>query len=123
MNLTVFALIIINVIFNTVAQISLKNGISQIGVFSFTWNNLLPITNKIIISPWIIFGMLTYVGSITIWLMVLSRIPVSMAYPMASLGYITSSVAAYYLFGENLTLTKIAGIAVIMLGVYLVAKN
>lgn len=118
-----FILIILTVLLNTTAQIALKAGMLRVGHFAFTWNNLLPITLKIISSPWIIFGMFIYVGSVSVWLMVLSRIPVSIAYPMASLGYITSAIAAYYLCGEDLTLTRIMGIAVILLGVYLVAKN
>lgn len=123
MNLIIFVLIILTVLLNTAAQLALKAGMLQIGVFGFSWENLIPITLKIIASPWIIFGMVVYVGSVSMWLMVLSRTPVSIAYPMSSLGYITSAIAAYYLWGEDLTLTRIAGIIVILIGVYLVAKN
>jgi len=123
MNFVVFILIILTVLFNTAAQIALKAGMMQIGAFSFVWSNLIPIIIKVIASPWIIFGLTIYVGSVFVWLMVLSRIPVSIAYPMSSLGYITSSIAAYYLWGENLTTIRIIGIVVILIGVYLVAKN
>jgi len=85
--------------------------------------NLIPIILKIIASPWIILGMMIYVGSVSVWLLVLSRTPISIAYPMASLGYITSAIAAYYLWGEDLTLMRIAGIIVILVGVYMVAKT
>ncbi|MBU0744973.1 MAG: EamA family transporter [Gammaproteobacteria bacterium] len=123
MNFTVFALIILTVILNTYAQISLKAGMMQIGVFSFTWENLLPITTKVMLSPWIISGVLVYAGSVFVWLMVLSRTPVSIAYPISSLGYIATAIAAYYLWSEDLTPLRIAGILIILLGVYLVAKN
>jgi len=123
MNFVVFALIILSVLFNTAAQIALKAGMLQIGHFNFTWENLIPIILKIIASPWIILGMMIYVGSVSVWLLVLSRTPISIAYPMASLGYITSAIAAYYLWGEDLTLMRIAGIIVILVGVYMVAKT
>lgn len=123
MNLIIFILIILTVLLNTAAQIALKAGMMQIGTFSFSWENLLPITLKVATSPWIIVGMAIYIGSVSLWLMVLSRIPVSIAYPMASIGYITSAIAAYYLWGENLTITRIIGILIILIGVYLVAKN
>ena len=123
MSLIIFILILLTVFFNTAAQIALKAGMLQIGHFSFTWENLIPITLKIIASPWIIFGIIIYAGSVGVWLMVLSRIPVSIAYPISSLGYVTSAIAAYYLWGENLTLMRIAGIIVILVGVYMVAKT
>jgi multidrug transporter EmrE-like cation transporter len=48
---------------------------------------------------------------------------VSIAYPMLSVGYIVTAVAAWYLFGENLSASRIAGIAVIIVGVALVARS
>jgi multidrug transporter EmrE-like cation transporter len=53
----------------------------------------------------------------------LSRVPVSVAYPMLSVGYIVNAVAAWYLFGESLTAQKLAGIAFIVCGVFLVARS
>lgn len=123
MNIIIFILIIISVLLNTAAQLALKAGMFQVGAFDFSWENIIPITIKIIAAPWIIFGMLIYVGSVSIWLMVLSRTPVSIAYPITSLGYIATAFAAYYIWGENLTLTRITGIIVILIGVYLVAKS
>lgn len=120
MNLIIFSLIILTVLFNTAAQLALKAGMLQIGFFSFTLENLLPITIKIITSPWIILGIVIYIISVVTWLMVLSRTPVSIAYPLSSLGYITSAIAAYYLLSENLTPLRIIGIIIILVGVYLV---
>ncbi len=123
MSLNLFLLVLCNVLFNTIAQIILKTGMTKIGTFDFNWSNLFPVANKIITSPWIIWGMVIYAGSVGLWLMVLSRTAVSTAYPMVSLGYITSTIAAYYLFGEAITLTKVLGIIAILIGVYLIAKS
>ena len=49
--------------------------------------------------------------------------PVSVAYPMLSLGYVINAVAAYYLFGESVTITRWLGIGFIIVGVWLVAKT
>jgi len=123
MGIVVLFLIILTILLNTVAQLALKAGMIQIGTFSFTWDNLIPVTIKAILSPWILLGMFIYLISVFTWLMVLSRAPVNVAYPMSSLGYITSAIAAYYLLGENITLPRIVGIIVILIGVYLVAKH
>jgi drug/metabolite transporter (DMT)-like permease len=123
MNTIIFTLILLTIFFNTVAQLALKAGIARIGTFDFSWSNFMPIILKVAASPWIILGMIIYVGSVGVWLMVLSRTPVSIAYPLSSLGYITSAIAAYYLLGEELTVTRILGITIILLGVYLVTRN
>jgi len=53
----------------------------------------------------------------------LSRVPVSVAYPMLSLGYVINAVAAHYLFGESVSVMRWFGIGFIILGVWLVARN
>ncbi len=123
MSLIIYILIAVTILMNTAAQIALKTGMIQIGTFSFTCGDLLPAAIKIASSPWIIGGITIYVFSVCTWLMVLSRAPVSIAYPLSSLGYVTSAIAAYYICGEDLTVTRILGIIVILLGVYLVAKS
>jgi multidrug transporter EmrE-like cation transporter len=55
--------------------------------------------------------------------MVLSRVEVSFAYPLLSVGYIVTAIAGYYLFQENLSITRIAGILIICVGVYFVTKS
>ncbi len=55
--------------------------------------------------------------------MVLSRVQVSFAYPMLSIGYVVNALAAYYLFGEPLTSLRMLGIFIIITGVYLVAQT
>lgn len=116
-------LILLSVLLNTAAQLLLKGGMNRIGEVTFSWTNLFPITLQIASNPLIILGMAFYVLSVFVWLAVLSKVEVSVAYPIVSLGYITTAIAAYYLFGEQLTLLRILGIGVIMLGVYLVART
>ncbi|MEI8055130.1 MAG: EamA family transporter [bacterium] len=123
MNPIILALILLAVVFNTVAQLALKTGIDRVGAFVFHWSNFIPVILKLVISPWVIVGLFIYVGSVGIWLMVLSRTPISIAYPLSSLAYVTSAIAAYYLLGENLSTLRIAGIIVILVGVYMVARS
>ena len=52
-----------------------------------------------------------------------TRVPVSVAYPMLSIGYIVNAFAAWWLFGESLAAQKLIGIGFIVVGVWLVAKS
>jgi multidrug transporter EmrE-like cation transporter len=60
---------------------------------------------------------------VVVWIMALSRVEVSLAYPMLSIGYVVNAVAAWYLFGEALTAQRMIGIGTIIVGVFLVARS
>ncbi|MFZ9035567.1 MAG: SMR family transporter [Francisellaceae bacterium] len=122
MTITIWLLLLFGVSLNASAQLLLKFGVDRIGEFSFTLANIWPIGWKLATNYFIILGLSSYVISVIVWLMVLSRVPVGVAYPMVSIGYIITAIAGYFLFSEPLTLMRIAGIFVIILGVYLVAK-
>jgi multidrug transporter EmrE-like cation transporter len=119
----IFALILFGVLLNAGAQLMLKAGMLQIGHFEFSMANALPIGMKVMANPPIITGLSMYVMSVAVWLLVLSRVQVSFAYPMLSIGYVVNAVAAYYLFGEPLTSIRMLGIFIIIAGVYLVAQS
>ncbi len=116
-------LLLTGVFLNAAAQLLLKAGTRTIGEFVFTLNNILPIGWQLATEPHILGGLTCYVVSLIAWIMVLSRVEVSLAYPMVSFGYIVTAVASWLLFGEALTLTRIAGILVIMFGVFLITRS
>lgn len=123
MTLTVFSLLLTGVMLNATAQLLLKAGTTRIGEFAFSADNIIPIGWQLATQPFIVGGVGCYVISLVVWIMGLSRVPVSIAYPMLSIGYIVSAIAAWYLFGESLTAQKMIGIGFIIIGVYLVAKS
>ena len=123
MSLTVFSLLLTGVLLNAAAQLFLKAGTLRIGEFAFSADNIVPIGWQLATQPFIVAGVGCYVISLVVWIMGLSRVPVSIAYPMLSIGYIVSAIAAWYLFGESLTAQKMIGIGFIVIGVYLVAKS
>lgn len=123
MSLTVFSFLLTGVLLNAAAQLFLKAGTMRIGEFAFSAENILPIGWQLATQPFIVAGVGCYAISLVVWIMGLSRVPVSIAYPMLSIGYIISAFAAWYLFGESLGPQKLAGIGFIIIGVTLVAKS
>jgi multidrug transporter EmrE-like cation transporter len=118
-----FALVMTGVLLNAAAQLLLKAGTNQVGAFSFALENVLPIGARLAQSPPILGGLACYVVSVVVWILALSRVPVSVAYPMLSIGYIVNALAAWWLFGEALGAQKLVGIAFIVAGVFLVARS
>ncbi len=116
-------MILLGVLLNAAAQLVLKKGMTDIGHFSFTMENLLPVGIKVAMNPFVILGVIFYVVSLAVWLMVLSRVDVSYAYPLLSVGYIVAALAGKYLFHEPLGPVRWAGIIIICLGVFLITRS
>jgi multidrug transporter EmrE-like cation transporter len=118
-----FGLIAAGVLLNTFAQLLLKAGANSIGRFEFALSHALEIGLKFIANPYILGGMACYAVSLVVWLMALSRVEVSVAYPMLSVGFVLNAVLAWWLLGEPVTPQRLAGIAIIIVGVTIVARS
>ncbi|HRX70162.1 MAG: EamA family transporter [Gammaproteobacteria bacterium] len=123
MNLASFALILTGVLLNATAQLLLKAGTNTLGVISPTVANALPLASSIVTNPHFLGGFACYGVSVLVWILALSRVPVSIAYPMLSIGYVVNALAASYLFGEALTSGRWLGISCIIVGVVLLARS
>jgi len=123
MNAISFSLLMTGVLLNAGAQLLLKAGTNSVGVFEFSSSNILPVGVKLATEPHIVGGIGCYVISVVVWILALSRVEVSIAYPLLSIGYVVNAVAAWYLFGEAVTPMRLVGIGVIIVGVYLVARS
>lgn len=118
-----FTLILTGVLLNAAAQLLLKAGTNAVGHFEFHVDNLIPVGLKLAFEPHILGGMACYVVSLVVWIMALSRVPVSIAYPMLSIGYVINAFIAWQWFGEALATQKLLGIGFIVAGVILVARS
>ncbi len=122
MSLVSFILIVTGVMLNVAAQLLIKTGTNAIGYFEYSRENILPIGWKLATQPHIIGALTCYVVGVVVWILALSRVQVSIAYPLLSLGYIVNAVAAYYLFAEALTPAKLVGMGIIIVGVVVISR-
>ena len=116
-------LILAGVLLNALGQLLLKAGTNAVGRFEFVPDNIVPVATRVASEPYIMAGVFCYAVSLIVWIMGLSRVQVSVAYPLLSLGYIINAAAAWYLFGEAMTLARITGIGFIVIGVCFVARG
>ncbi|WP_036605332.1 EamA family transporter [Paenibacillus assamensis] len=108
-----YLILFANIILLVTGQILFKLGIEKAG--GLVWNK--------IITSWYVIGGLSLYGIATIlWFVVLSRLPLSVAYPLQSISYILGIAAAFFIFSEPVSPTKWVGAVVILIGVYLIAK-
>jgi multidrug transporter EmrE-like cation transporter len=123
MKLLEFGLILFGVLLNAAAQLLLKAGVRTIGHFDFTPSNIGPIGYALATNWPILGGLSCYVVSVVVWILALSRVEVSIAYPMLSIGYVVNAGLAWWLFGEMVTVQRLVGIGIIILGVVVVARS
>ena len=116
MNAISLSLLMTGVLLNAGAQLLLKAGTNSVGAFEYSAANIVPIGWKLATEPHIIGGLGCYVISVVVWIMALSRVEVSIAYPLLSVGYVVNAIAAYYVFGEAVTPMRLTGIAIIIVG-------
>ncbi|MFX3675272.1 MAG: EamA family transporter [Paenisporosarcina sp.] len=72
---------------------------------------------RVLISPYIISGLFLYGMATVLWLFILTKVPLSVAYPIQSIAYILAVFGAYFFFQEEITLWKVIGVILIMAGV------
>ncbi len=77
---------------------------------------------KIFLVPNVIIGLLFYAVSTVFWLIALSKIELSVAYPMLSMGYILLMIISYFLLNESITVYKVVGTLLVVAGVTLISR-
>ncbi len=122
MSLVSFILIFTGVMLNAAAQILMKAGTNAVGHFEFSMENILPIGLKLATEWHIATALFCYALSVVVWILALSRVPVSIAFPMLSMAYVVNAVAAWYLLGEPFSSAKLVGMGVIILGVIIISR-
>ena len=119
----VLALIMVDVALNVTGQLSLKHGMNKLGNFSVSLSTLPPVFFQAALNPYVLLGLVCYGLGFMVWLVVLAKADVSYAYPLISLGYVFTAILARVLFGEAVGLTRMAGIVITCLGVFLIARS
>lgn len=123
MNLSTFGFIISGVILNAFAQLFLKAGTNAVGAIHLTSENWFAVGWKLATSLPILAGLSCYAVSLVVWVIGLSRADVTMAYPMLSLGYVVTAILAWVFLGEMISVQRMVALAIIMVGVALLART
>lgn len=122
MNIAI-AYILVAVAASAVGQILLKKGMTSMGPLTLTPGQLVNVVWGIATNPYVVIGLIIYVGGTLFWLVALSRVALSFAYPFASISYIVMLLASWWLFKEDISLIRIIGTVVVGLGVLIISRS
>src|SRR4051812_43909702 len=123
MNIGTFGFLFAGILLNATAQLLLKAGTNAVGAIHLTADNWFATGIKLATQLPIIGGLTCYVISVVVWIIGLSRVDVTIAYPLLSLGYIVNALGAWYFLGEVVSLQRMLAIGVILIGVALLART
>jgi len=118
----VIALILFSVLLGVLAQLSLKQGMKNVGKFEirdFASSKIF----KLIEEKFVVIGVVLYAIATLFWLVSLSKVELSLAYPMLALGYVLIAIFSKIFFNENVTMTRFIGILLISIGVFLLLRS
>lgn len=113
-----YALILVNIVCLVLGQTCWKLGLQQLHLNG----NLFLKLCQFVFSPFIFLGFVLYIAATVIWMYLLSKLPLSFLYPLQSVAYVLALFVGFFLFKEQIPLTRWVGTGVILLGVYLVVR-
>jgi multidrug transporter EmrE-like cation transporter len=118
----VIALVLISVLLGVLGQLSLKQGMKNIGNFEVK-DFLSSRIFELVAEKFVVIGIVLYAIATLLWLVVLSKAELSFAYPMLAIGYILIAIFSKIFFGENVTFARFFGILLISIGVFLLLRS
>mgnify|MGYP000010997486 CR=1 FL=1 len=114
------ALILVSVALSAAAQIAFKFGVSS---DSGQWTHTLLGTLAKLVTPGVLIGLALYALGTLLWLTALGRVELSQAYPFVGIGFVLTTIAGWWIFGDQISVQRATGIALVVGGIVLVARS
>ena len=109
---------------STTGELFLKRGMNEIGTLDFAaLDTIVPTIVKMLMNPNIWIGFIGFGFGSFFWLSVISRVPLSLAYPMLGLMYVIIVVESWIFLGEGLHPMRVLGSIVVGIGVAIVGLS
>ena len=118
-------IVICTVFLSASAQLILKLGAEQIANKNngIIYGDSIVSALMVFMNPFIFFGMVIYVLSAGIWIWVLSKVDISLAYPFISISFILTLVFGALVFNEPINTAKLIGTTLIITGCLFIARS
>lgn len=117
LGLTSLLLVTFSVGMSVGAQLSLRHGMAAVAEGGGS------LVTGAATSPWVLGGLAMYGFGTVSWLLLLSRIDLVVAYPLGSLNFVFVTALSAFLLHEQVPTLRWVGTALILLGIYVVARG
>lgn len=116
--------VILTIIFTTYGQLVIKIGVNKLGNFSTaSASSIYHYFFKAFTNLWILSGLFAALLAALCWIAAMSKFELSTVYPFQSINFILVPALSIYLFQENFNWFKVAGVAIIVVGIFVFSKG
>lgn len=116
-------LLLATVMLNVTGQLLMKKGMTTVGIISGELSVMAGTLMRAFLNPYVVAGVAAYGFSSIFWLVLLSRVDLSYAYPALSLGYVLITLVSAFVLGEQVSALRWAGVFVICIGVVMISRS
>jgi drug/metabolite transporter (DMT)-like permease len=110
-------------VFTVYSQLIMRWQVAEAGLIPVNLSGKVFYILNLLLNPWVLSGIVaTFLAGVS-WMLVMAKFEVSYAYPFVSLNYILVLAAGFLLFNEAISATKMAGSALVILGIIVLAKG
>ena len=115
--------IFFTIVFTVYSQLIMRWQVSVAGPLPLGTSAKLGYVADLLLSPWVMSGIgATFLAGVS-WMLAMTKFEISYAYPFVSLNYIFVLAASFLLFQEAMSVTKLAGSALVIIGIIVIAKG
>jgi len=114
--------VLTSICLNVLGQLAFKSGMLKTGEIVFHPARVFQIGLQILSKPIILVGVFLYAVSAFFWIIALSKVQLSFAYPMLSIGYVLIFFLSVWLFSEPFSIPRLIGTIIVCGGLVLVAR-
>lgn len=112
-------LILLTVLLTVYGQLVLKWQVNAAGAPSSDWMGRIEYVGRMLLNPWVLSGLMAGFLAMLSWMIALTKVELSYAYPFTSLSFVLVLIASALVFREAVTLPKLAGMALIVAGIWI----
>lgn len=123
-SLKIILLIVFIDMLESVYEFFFKKGMNVIGEFTYRgFNPALHYVGDVVSNPWIMIGLVIIIIETVLWIAVLSKIDLSLAFPLASSSYVFILLVSAFILHEQVSVNRVIGTVLIMIGIVIVTKS
>ena len=118
-----YLLILGTVALGATGQLCIKAGASRLEPVSPSLQGFIGLVIQVLRSPLLLLGLTFWSLGALLWIVTLSRVQLTYAYPMLSLGYVIVFAGSWILFKESVSLMRVVGAVIVVIGVILISRS
>lgn len=119
----VIYLLLADVLLAVAGQLLLKKGMTILGPLDFSLNNIWVLVSGALKSIYIWIAVICYACGLILWMFILSKVKLSVAYPITSLVYVLVVFSSWLFFKESIGIYQVVGISLIVGGLFFLFKS